>query len=104
MIRDQDEVDGAVQPAVAEPDTDAVREWLVAYVANLLEFERSEVKTSIPFSRYGIDSTTATALTGDLGSWIGCNIDPRLLYEHKTIDALSSFIAANYTQLRTPEK
>ncbi|ADO73865.1 JamC protein [Stigmatella aurantiaca DW4/3-1] len=74
----------------------------MAYIADLLEFERSEVNTRMAFGRYGLDSTAAVALTGDLGNWLGCDIDPRALYEHKTIDALADFVTANHAKLRKP--
>lgn len=86
------------------PDAETVKQWLVAYIADMLEFERSEVNTRLPLGRYGLDSTAAVALTGDLGSWLGCDIDPRMLYEHKTIDALADFVIANHAKLRKPEK
>lgn len=86
------------------PEVEAVKQWLVAYIADLLEFERSEVNTRLPLGRYGLDSTAAVGLTGDLGNWLGCDLDPRLLYEHKTIDALASFVTTHYAKLRKAEK
>ncbi len=81
------------------PDAAAVKEWLVGYIAQLLEFERSEVRTNLSLSRYGLDSTAAVALTGDLGEWIDREVDPRILYEQKTIDALAEFVARNHATL-----
>jgi acyl carrier protein len=76
-----------------------VKEWLVGYIAHLLEFDRSEVRTNLALSRYGLDSTAAVALTGDLGEWLGREVDPRLLYEQKTIDALASYVAQHHATL-----
>ncbi len=81
------------------PDAAAVKEWLVGYIAQLLEFERSEVRTNLALSRYGLDSTSAVALTGDLGEWLDREVDPRLLYEQKTIDALASYVAQNHATM-----
>ena len=92
----------AAAPAV--PDAEAVKQWLIAYIADMLEFERSEVNPKLPLGRYGLDSTAAVGLTGDLGNWLGCDIDPQVLYEHKSIDALAAFVTANHAQLRKPEK
>jgi acyl carrier protein len=86
------------------PEAEAVKQWLVTYIADLMEFEPSEVNPRLPLGRYGLDSTAAVALTGDLGSWLGCDIDPRLMYEHKTIEALANFVTANHAKLRKPEK
>lgn len=81
------------------PEAAAVKEWLVGYLAQLLEFERSEVRTHLALSRYGLDSTSAVALTADLGDWLGREVDPRILYEQKTIDALSDYVARSYATL-----
>lgn len=72
---------------------DEMRSWLVKYVAELLEFDPSEVETAVPLSRYGLDSVAAAALTDELGSVLGRKIDPAVLYEHRTIDALATFLA-----------
>jgi acyl carrier protein len=81
------------------PDLAAVKEWLTRYIANLLEFEPSEVKSSVPLSRYGLDSTAAAGLTGDLAEWLGREIDPELLAEHRTIDALAAFVTEHFAEL-----
>jgi acyl carrier protein len=103
MAKEQGVAGTGTSPA-AVPDAEAVKQWLVAYIADLLEFEHSEVNTRLPMGRYGLDSTAAVALTGDLGNWLGCDIDPRLLYEHKTIEALADFVTANHAKLRKPGK
>ncbi|WP_224361034.1 acyl carrier protein [Hyalangium versicolor] len=92
------------QPSEGVPDAAAVQQWLVTYIADLLEFEPSEVNPKLPLGRYGLDSTAAVALTGDLGQWLGCEINPKLLYEYKTIEALAEFVTANRAKLRKPEK
>jgi acyl carrier protein len=86
------------RPAGA-PDAAAVKEWLVEYIAQLLEFDRSEVRTNMALSRYGLDSTAAVALTGNLGEWLDREVDPRVLYEQKTIDSLADYVAQNYARL-----
>lgn len=69
-----------------------ISDWLVAYIARLLEFEPEEVKTGIPLGRYGLDSIGAAALTGELSQWLGTKVEPALLYQHRTIAALSRFL------------
>jgi aryl carrier-like protein len=70
-----------------------IKQWLVVYIARLLEFEPEEVKTGIPLGRYGLDSIAAAALTDELGKYLGRTVDPHILYEHRTIDALAAFLA-----------
>jgi acyl carrier protein len=86
------------------PEAAAIRQWLVTYIADLLEFEPAEVNAKLPLSRYGLDSTAAVALMGDLSEWLGREISPTLLYEHRTIDALADFVSAQFATLRKLEK
>lgn len=85
-----------------KPALAAVKEWLTSYIADLLEFEPSEVKSNIPLSRYGLDSTAAAGLIGDLSDWIGREIDPEALVEHKTIEALAAYVSAHFDELPVP--
>jgi acyl carrier protein len=71
-----------------------IRQWMVNYVAELLDIHQAEVKTDIPFDRYGLDSLAAVGMTGDLEEWLGEKLDPTLLYDYPTIDAFSSHLAA----------
>lgn len=71
-----------------------VRQWLAAYLAELLEIEEDEVDTSVPFDRYGLDSSAAVGMTGDLEDWLGCEIDPTVIYDYPTVDALASYLGS----------
>lgn len=72
-----------------------IKFWLVSYLANLLEIKADEVDTTIPFDRYGLDSVVAVGLTGDLEDWMGCAIDPTILYDYPTIDSLVNYLSEN---------
>ena len=74
--------------AVKEISATEIQDWIVAYLANLLEIEPEEVDVTIPFDRYGLDSSAAVGLTGDLEEWLGKEIDPTLLYDYPTVEAL----------------
>lgn len=65
-----------------------IQAWVVNYLADLLEVEPEEVDTAIPFDRFGLDSSAAVGLTGDLADWLGCEVDPTLLYDYPTIESL----------------
>ncbi|MFM5980916.1 MAG: acyl carrier protein [Sphaerospermopsis kisseleviana] len=70
-----------------------IREWLVFYVADLLEIEAEEVDVETNFSRYGLDSSAAVILTGDLGDWLGKELEPTALYDYPTIADLAAHLA-----------
>lgn len=71
-----------------------IQEWIVIYIADLLEIDPEEIDTAVPFDRYGLDSSAAVGLTGDLEDWLGIEIDPTLLYDYPTIDSLAKYLAA----------
>lgn len=69
-----------------------VQEWMIAMLAELLEVPPEEVDTRKTFERYGLDSSAAIGLTDSLGAWLGCELDPTLLYDYATIDAVSQYL------------
>ncbi|MBD2448800.1 acyl carrier protein [Nostoc sp. FACHB-152] len=70
------------------PTSQEIQEWIIAYLADLLEIEPEEVDVTIPFDRYGLDSSAAVGMTGDLEDWLKTEIDPTLLYDYPTVEAL----------------
>lgn len=70
------------------PTSVEIQDWIVAYLADLLEVEPEEVDITIPFDRYGLDSSVAVGLTGDLEEWLSIELDPTLLYDYPTVEAL----------------
>ena len=70
------------------PTATEIQAWIVLYLADLLEVDSDEIEVTIPFDRYGLDSSAAVGLTGDLEDWLGCELDPTLLYDYPTVEAL----------------
>jgi acyl carrier protein len=66
---------------------------MVSYLSELLAIEPDDVNVTIPFDRYGLDSSVAIGLTGDLETWLDRKLDPTLLYDYPTIEALSQHLA-----------
>ncbi|MBD0263001.1 MAG: acyl carrier protein [Tolypothrix sp. T3-bin4] len=73
-----------------------IQAWIVSYLAELLEIEPDEVNPTIPFDRYGLDSSAAVGLTGDLEDWMEKKLDPTLLYDYPTVEALSRHLAEEF--------
>ncbi|HAZ48489.1 MAG TPA: phosphopantetheine-binding protein [Cyanobacteria bacterium UBA11369] len=82
---------GKQPPTAAE-----IQAWIVSYLAQLLEINPDEVDTAIPFDQYGLDSSAAVGMTGDLEDWMGRKIDPTLLYDYPTIGALAQHLAEEF--------
>lgn len=80
---------------VKEISASEIQDWLVAYIANLLEISSEEIDVTIPFDRYGLDSSAAVGMTGDLEDWLGKEVEPILLYDYPTIEALAQHLSVN---------
>jgi acyl carrier protein len=78
--------------------TTEIKAWIVSYVANMLDVNPDEVDVKIPFERYGLDSSAAVGLTGDLEEWLGREIDPTLLYDYPTIEGLVQHLSSELSQ------
>ena len=76
------------------PSTPEIQDWIVSYIAELLEVEPELVDPTISFDRYGLDSSAAYALTGDLEDWLGREIDPTAIYDYPTVEALSEHLSS----------
>jgi acyl carrier protein len=82
---------GEIQTAI--PTLADIQNWLVSYIADVLEIEPEKVDVTKPFDRYGLDSAAAVGLTGDMEEWLGFDLDPTLPYDYPTIQALANHIA-----------
>ncbi|MGE4243407.1 acyl carrier protein [Ramlibacter sp.] len=70
-----------------------VEEWIIRYVSELRGIRADRISRTIPLTKYGVDSASAVAMSGDLMDWLGCDIDPTLMYEHPTIERAAIRIA-----------
>ena len=83
-----------LQTSKKSPDTIEIQTWIISYIAELLEVEPEQIDPTIPFDRYGLDSSAAYALTGDLEDWIEREIDPTAIYDYPTVEALSEYLSS----------
>jgi acyl carrier protein len=74
--------------------TGDIQAWMVTYLAELLEISEEDIDASVPFDRYGLDSSAAVGMTGELEDWLGVEIDPTVIYDYPTIDALSHYLGS----------
>jgi acyl carrier protein len=52
----------------------------------------NEIDTATSFEAYGLDSTAAAGMSGDLGDWLGMKLDASLAAEFTTVDALTEHL------------
>ena len=69
--------------------------WLVDYLAELLALEPGEIDTETPFNRYGLDSSAAVGMTGDLAGWLHYDVDPASVYDYPSIGQLAASLASD---------
>ena len=75
------------------PTAAEIKEWLVSYIAELLEIDNDKVDIKAPFDRYGLDSSAVVGMTCDLEKWLGLEVDPTLPYDYTTIETLAQHLA-----------
>jgi thioester reductase-like protein len=85
---------------------DEVQTWLVDYLADVLVLDPDELDPKTPLQDYGLDSSAAVVLTGDLEEWLERELDPTLLMDYGTIASLAQYLVqgeAVKTGGETPE-
>jgi len=68
---------------------ESISQWLTNYLSNALELDPSDIDPETHLTEYGIDSTSAVGLSGDLSRWLGVELKDSVAFEHPTIAALS---------------
>ena len=69
-----------------------VREWLVNYVATLLEASPQAIDPAAPFADYGLESGMTMGLVGELEEWLGYELPLSVLWRFPSIELLSENI------------
>ncbi len=65
----------------------------MARIAAELKLDASYVDPKAPFLRYGLDSISAIAITADMSSWLGKEVDPALFWDHPNLESLAQHLA-----------
>ncbi|MBP6632608.1 MAG: acyl carrier protein [Kofleriaceae bacterium] len=76
------------------PSERVIRERLLQEVAQAAAVPVAQVDSREPFASYGLSSLEAVYLVGQLEDWLGMVLPATLLWDHPTIDALASHLAA----------
>ncbi|MGA1197571.1 MAG: acyl carrier protein [Candidatus Latescibacterota bacterium] len=67
---------------------DEIEGWLSAYMSEALKIDKAEIDWKKPLQDYGLDSSAAVILLGDLEDFLDAELDPTLLVDHKNLDSL----------------
>ena len=71
-----------------------IQTWLIDYVARETGVVKAKIESNIAFDRYGMDSSAAVGMTGDLEDWLHLELEPTVVYDYPTIAELSKYLAA----------
>lgn len=85
---------------MTEPETDgaprsaeAIAAWLRTEIATLLEIPERDIDTSASFESFGLASSDAVFLSGDLSELMGMELSATLAWDHPSIDELADVLA-----------
>jgi len=73
---------------------DRIRRWLVAALTDLVGIPTTEVDVRKPFAYYGLGSTEAVTLIGDLEDWLHVELPATTAFDYPNIDALARHLAS----------
>jgi acyl transferase domain-containing protein/acyl carrier protein len=76
-------------------NAEVIQAWLVSKLSERLGIEPHEIDIREPFASYGLGSTEAVSLAGELAEWLGRKLSPALAYEYPTIEALARHLAGS---------
>lgn len=80
-------------PKLDSPTEVEIQDWLISNLAIYLRVQPDEIDISQPFAYYGLDSSVAVSLTGDLADWLHLEkLDPMLFWEYPYIEALAQHL------------
>lgn len=79
-----------IEPSIITEE--AIEDWLINQLAQIFQLDPDEMDIEQPFSQYGLDSSVAMSLTGKLGNWLGCDLEPTLFWEYPNIEALTQYL------------
>ena len=93
-------ISGDLAPSVAAGNSqlesysaEAIEKWLVEKLSNLLGVDSREIDVREPFASYGMGSTEAVSLSGELADWLGRKVPADLAYEYSTIETLARHLS-----------
>jgi acyl carrier protein len=78
-----------------------IESWLTTRLAARLSLQPAEIDIYRPLDELGLDSMEAVALTGELERFLGRRVEPTVLWDHRTIVALSHFLSGDGTVAAT---
>jgi acyl carrier protein len=74
-----------------------IRVWLVTKAADLLSVAPEILDAQEPLSNFGLSSMSGMMLSGDIEEWLDLKLDPMVVWEYPTIEALARYLSQEVT-------
>jgi acyl carrier protein len=69
-----------------------IRDWCIACIKRTIDDPSIPIGPDATFAQMGLDSATSAYFIVELEEWLGCELDPEIVFEHPTIADLARFI------------
>lgn len=79
------------------PSAETIETWLLVEFAERLEIEPDEIDVREPFDSYDLNSAQTMILLAKLEKWLGCKLNPVLIFNYPNIAELSERLAEEVT-------
>jgi acyl transferase domain-containing protein/acyl carrier protein len=76
-------------------NAEVIQAWLVSKLSERLGIEPHEIDIREPFASYGLGSTEAVRLAGELAVWLRRELSAALAYEYPTVESLARHLAGS---------
>ena len=85
-----------VVPSTEPPSEDAIRAWLIANIASVVNLAPGRIDIHQTFDNYGLDSLQAVSLSGDLENWLNREISPTVVWDYPTVEVLARHLSQDH--------
>ena len=85
----------AMLPPVERRSAREIETWVVAHLAGRLHVDPESLDRAAPFASFGLGSVEATALAGELATWLGRPLSPTLTWEYPTVERLALHLSGD---------
>lgn len=79
-------------PRKPELTEEGIQDWLITRLASFLGLDPDDVDLDAPFAQYGLDSSVAIDVIGELSEWLAISPDPSLFWEYPSITKISRYL------------
>ncbi|MGH2509286.1 MAG: beta-ketoacyl synthase N-terminal-like domain-containing protein, partial [Ktedonobacteraceae bacterium] len=89
----------AKQPPDQRFPQEAIQNWLLEKLAEVLGVAQTSLNLDDPFKNYGLASIDMVGLSGDLEDWLGRVVAPTVAYDYPSIALLARYLAGEPDKL-----